>query len=627
MSTNSKISYVFRDAKVPQPYEKKGNKSWVTCGEKNLYQQFLFGLFYNSPIHSGIINSKVKYITSGGLKYEGTDLVLWELIKRNGTSPMTLEEVVNALTLDFEVTDGFYLKCTKDILTGRWQFDILDCELMRNDESGIFYYHSNDWGKGNPTDVKRYVSIDYAEENDIECVLYVSTKAKQYQLDNNKLTNNIYPVPNYAGAITSIMADVEMNSFHYTESVNGFTGGTVIHLNNGIPEDDDKKDIERDIRDGVTDRSKKGGVVILYADGTERQAKIEQINGNDLDKRYLETQKYIADAIMIGHGVISPALFGVKTAGSLGNNQELQTSYAIFKQNYVKVRQSIISQAITYANKVLNGLDGVIDFNEYNLSLEGSVDESNKVSNAINQLSPLVANKVLENLTINEIRGLASLPPIANGDTVPTKVAPTTATFKTQDKILSRLLECGVAKSELTIVSSKGVSKFDNLEADEELFKSEYKIEKFAKISKDDKKILGLIDSGATYNDISKEVGKSTSQRILDLEKGGYLKKGDNGKMEITPKGLTEIQETTFRVLYTYELRDNAPDLVPGGTSREFCLAMLDADRAYTRQEIAQINNDEGTDVWLYRGGWYHNPNTDVNQPSCRHFWKMNLVV
>ena len=42
--------------------------------------------------------------------------------------------------------------------------------------------------------------------------------------------------------------------------------------------------------------------------------------------------------------------------------------------------------------------------------------ESSKVNDAINSLSPLVANKVLENMTINEVRALASLPPIEGGD-------------------------------------------------------------------------------------------------------------------------------------------------------------------------------------------------------------------
>ena len=33
-----------------------------------------------------------------------------------------------------------------------------------------------------------------------------------------------------------------------------------------------------------------------------------------------------------------------------------------------------------------------------------------------------------------------------------------------------------------------------------------------------------------------------------------------------------------------------------------------------------------GTNVWLYKGGWYSNPRTDAPTPQCRHIWKQNIV-
>jgi hypothetical protein len=48
------------------------------------------------------------------------------------------------------------------------------------------------------------------------------------------------------------------------------------------------------------------------------------------------------------------------------------------------------------------------------------VEESaSKTSDALNSLSPLVATKVLGSMTPNEIRALASLPPVEGGDIVP----------------------------------------------------------------------------------------------------------------------------------------------------------------------------------------------------------------
>lgn len=49
-----------------------------------------------------------------------------------------------------------------------------------------------------------------------------------------------------------------------------------------------------------------------------------------------------------------------------------------------------------------------------------------KVSNRLNSLSPLVADKVLDQFTTNETRALAGLPTIAGGETIPVKTAPST---------------------------------------------------------------------------------------------------------------------------------------------------------------------------------------------------------
>jgi len=628
MSNKQDISYIFRDAVVPQPIEtlKDGFVKW---GSDNLYPQFLMGLFYNSPVHSGIINGKVNYITSGGLDYKGTDLAKWEQIKKNGSSKYTLEELGFALCFDNEILNEFYVLCVKNITTGLWQYDIIDSELIRNSENGFYFHYSENWKgqQGEKTKYKVIKSFEYRTNEDTELLFNFSVKAKQYILENGKLTSNVYPIPNYAGAIVSIMADIEMNNFHFAESVNSFTSGTIIKLNNGIPEDDVREAKEKKLRDSITERGKKGGVTILYADGKEREASIENINGTDLDKRYLETQKAIIDSTMIAHSVINPSLFGIKTQGQLGSTQELETSFVLFKQNYAIPRGKLITDSLTYINKILNDLQGDIFYKESTLRLVESTDEVNATGDALSKMSPLLANKIIENLTQNEIRALAKLSPLDGGDVVPTATtAP--ATFKSQDVILNSLLSCGVDCDSLTFVKSVGVSDFKDLEHQELMFISNHKIERFAEVSKEDKKILGLIDKGISYNDLVKELKQpplEVTNKLLKLQNDGLLEQGT--EMKISKLGQSEIKNTDFEIRYTYEKRPDAPDLVKGGESREFCLAVLDAKRAYLRTEIENISNDQDSDVWLYRGGWYHNPNTGNNEVACRHFWKMNIVI
>ena len=78
--------------------------------------------------------------------------------------------------------------------------------------------------------------------------------------------------------------------------------------------------------------------------------------------------------------------------------------------------------------------------------------------------------------------------------------------------------------------------------------------------------------------------------------------------------------------MYKYDLRPDAPRLVPGGESRAFCKRLIELGKYYTREEIDKMSSILGYDVWKRRGGWYHNPKTDVNEPACRHEWQPIVV-
>jgi hypothetical protein len=142
-------------------------------------------------------------------------------------------------------------------------------------------------------------------------------------------------------------------------------------------------------------------------------------------------------------------LFGVKTEGQLGGRQELVEAYELFKATYVNDRVRKVERMINYLGS-FNGVEGMelipvepiteqlsenamiqamtpTELREkaglpaIEIKTESSVQD---VITAINSLSPLVANKVLESMSPNEIRALVSLPPKAEGQ----GLSPDTAT-------------------------------------------------------------------------------------------------------------------------------------------------------------------------------------------------------
>ena len=621
-------NYIFREAKIPLPIEKqKAGQTWISWGENNDYPQFLVGLFYNSSIHGGIVNSKVKYIASSGLDAQTNDLPKWELIKKNGNAPFSLDEISLMIAKDFELLDSFAIMFKKNPISKFWDAHHVSTELIRKGEDSSFFYYSENWKERNQTEektgFKKIKNIEDLSLEDKECLLYVSSRSKRHIIDEKTglLTKSVYPIPSYSGAIKSIMASIEMNYFRYSEVVNSFKGGTMINIPTGAPDNEhDKKKLINQLKGDATNRDTQGGIIVTFSRGSENAPTVTQINGNNLDQRYLLTQESIIDDIMVGHSVISPTLFSIKTAGQLGGSSELETAYQLFMNNYALERQKIITDALEYAHYTLNSFVGDIFFQNKPLNLSGKTEEVSEIAKKINILEPNLQNVILGKLTVNELRSIAGLNPLPNGDVIQ-------QSFKNEvsdETVISWFSELG--RTDYKEVFSQEVKDFAKLEMSEKELLSKYS---FANdLTADQLKIVEMINNGESYGAIVKAIDKGAtyvSRQLVELEKLGMIK-----GFELTPKGKTNVGEVSFEVVYQYREREGIPPL-KGKSSRPFCKNLIDLKRVFTRDEIDQITarlraNGIDRDVWQYKGGWYHNPETNRNTPSCRHTWFQVII-
>ena len=92
------------------------------------------------------------------------------------------------------------------------------------------------------------------------------------------------------------------------------------------------------------------------------------------------------------------------------------------------------------------------------------------------------------------------------------------------------------------------------------------------------------------------------------------------------------LKFVTVKVRYTYEEIEGIPSAKSG--SRPFCSQLMSTrTRMYSLEEIASLStahlSDMGLpeDVFQYRGGFYRNPDSSITTPTCRHYWKANVVI
>jgi hypothetical protein len=251
------------------------------------------------------------------------------------------------------------------------------------------------------------------------------------------------------GGLAWIEADVQVANFHNNNLRNNFWGGYLINFNNGIPTPEEQGDIERQIKRKFSGTDNAGRFVVTFNDDVSKAPTLEPLTPSDMDKQFEILNKAIQSEIFISHRVVNPMLFGVKTEGQLGGRQELVEAYELFKATYVNDRVRKVERMINYLGS-FNGVEGMelipvepiteqlsenamiqamtpTELREkaglpaIEVKTESSVQD---VITAINSLSPLVANKVLESMSPNEIRALVSLPAKPEGQ----GLAPDTAT-------------------------------------------------------------------------------------------------------------------------------------------------------------------------------------------------------
>jgi len=580
-------------AKVPSP--QPGRVSGVNVigwGKDNLYPNQLINLYEESPLHGGLINGKVHYTVAGGLNYSGSDQAKWILANKNWESDYTIEESMDEISRDLEIFNAFAYK-------GKWRIGgngvILEHvnmdELRKGDPKEhevTTWYRCSDWSDNKKAkNAKAYPEFDPAvRDGEFMFVYMAKSKRPKEKMNGRKLIDTPYPFPTYSSGIRAIMTDIEIAKFDLSEVQNGWTSGTHMHFSDGIPDDEDRALLEREIRDGQTGAEAAGNISITWSDGdSKKPVTITSLMGNNQPERYNKKIEVIADRILQSHSATSGLLFGIKVPGQIGGSEELEVSYDIMKANYFAKRKATIIEAIEYLMKSIYGLTGTFQLADVPLGLSKA------------------AEKETEPARFNSEDSL-------------------------EKNILSSLLKCGTHRKEFEVVQSQMVQDHTQLEAMEsELLKAH----QFApNLSQQAASVLTLINNGDSFDSIRKALDIQSS--ILagiynDLAAEGLI---DSDSGEVTPEGkqIAEDDAPQIGVRYSYEKRPDVsgPDILPNGRTREFCATLIRADRFYTREEIDRISMQTDRNVWLFKGGWYHNPETDRNEPYCRHTWVQNLV-
>ena len=575
-------SLSFRKEFIKPDEEKDRALGFIKWGKKNDYPYFLVDLFNGSAWHQGIIKTKTFYIAGGGLEIVTGDM---QAFIDNQYSPFNMNEIAEQLAFDFELFGGFAVKGTwnrEGTRVAKWEY--LDVDAIRMTEDERFYYLSDDWTAMNQsaekTNLRMFPALDENNRTG-SFIIYYKEPSKR-----SRKEKGIYPKPTYNGGLTAIQTDVDIAKFHMYELQNGFKSGTLINMPSGFPESTEELHrITESIKGRTQSVEDAGEIIITFSDGKDLAPTVQQLNGNDLDKRYEVTQASVQQNILVAHSVTAPTLFGVMQQGSF-NAAESGDLFEIFKTTYVSTRQKRIEWMLNYMAE-LGGYIGKVKLVDV-LPLKSVAKET--------IIEPVAACKH-NSFTDNEI---------------------------------SIFSEFGESQDNYKVISSHPIA-WDT--PSEEVFsRQELMFETIGEIKikmKDfDKNVLNLLKQGEDSTSIAKALNtniEAVAKSINQLSTWELYQKGNTTNLGDSLLEDLKIEIAEFEVRYSYRTRTDVPAVKT--ESREFCLKLLSLNRSYSRQDIDSISTRVDRNVWTYKGGWYTNPDTQKTTPWCRHEWIQQLVV
>ncbi len=339
---------------------------------------------------------------------------------------------------------GFYLNIQLNNAGDPEHFYVMDFDTVRKDSDGS-YWKKREWdtrtkgAKKYPawkneyfTDKKLALSIVQAQIKDKE------NNGKQlgfvYFAYHKSFYLKHYPLGGFYAGFEDIESDAGLQKLENSNILAGFKTDVIISmvgdLSTDIQDDQEMSDFDelkkrvKDFRDPATRKA-----LILNAETEEAMPKVTIFPLNQLldgvDKSRDRVPRFVCR-----HFGVPPIIIGLTQPEGWGNSQALANSMILFNEVMLSHKNLIINAILKFKpNQKINigtlslakyidpELMKVLTEDEkrvlagYEIIEKDVASDVEKTSNAINALSPLVANKVLESMTEDEIRSLIGLGP------------------------------------------------------------------------------------------------------------------------------------------------------------------------------------------------------------------------
>lgn len=314
---------------LPQFLEIKNRGQYVYWGERNDIPNFLYSLFENVATLRTIILGTSNFVTGDDVICNIPNFSF--TVNRKGH---TAREIVEWCSRDYLIYGGFALQVIRSRNGQVSEIYYLDFRDVRSDEDGEVFYYSKEFGKKYGRTNKMLVYPKFIPgSSEPNSILYVKNTI-----------SSTYPVPRYSGAIKAALIEELIDDLHLNSLENGFMPSYIINFLNGIPTDEAKAELEKDITEKFCGAENAGRMILNFAAGKDNAATVEKLDITDFSEKYQAAATRSREQLYCSFGAV-PALFGLMSESTGFNEQEFQQAFKLYNRTVVRGIQRLICDA------------------------------------------------------------------------------------------------------------------------------------------------------------------------------------------------------------------------------------------------------------------------------------------
>lgn len=302
------------------------SQDFIEFGTRNEYPNYIYDLYDEcATLHSIILGTK-DYIM-------GSKIV-------NNTNIMSdneLENFVEDIAFDIMLYGGSYIEVLRNAFGKIAKLNVLNFRNVRSNKDNTKFYYSVDFSNKKSygrCKCKTYECYDPNNKKQLQSI---------YLIKNDR--RRTYPTPSWCAAVKAAEIERSINDYHLNNLANGFATFHVINFNNGVPEDEIKREIEKDFNEKFCGTQNAGRIMLSWNNDKDHNVTIDSLDIKDYGDQYDSLQKRSKSELFVAFRA-TPILFGLPLDNDGFNNQEYNAAFKLYNKTVVKPIQNTIIRTL-----------------------------------------------------------------------------------------------------------------------------------------------------------------------------------------------------------------------------------------------------------------------------------------